>query len=76
MKSLIAMALIGLTLAGCTTETKYGECVGAFDARNPKYEYKLDTVNTVLGIVFIETIFVPVIIVADETVCPVGPAVK
>lgn len=75
MKKLIIVACL-LALAGCETRTDYGECKGAFDQRSPQLEYKLSIRNTVLGVVFFETIFVPVIVVANDAVCPVGPASK
>jgi len=71
MKKLLLMVLIVTMLAGCTTRTEYGTCVGAFDDKDPALVYKLDAWNTVLAIVFFETIFVPVIVVANETLCPV-----
>lgn len=70
--SIIIVLAAAVLLTGCQKRTPYGECVGAFDDRQPHLEYKLSTRNTVLGIIFIETVFVPVIVVANETVCPVA----
>lgn len=64
----VALALV----AGCTSETALGGCVGLIGDRDPHLTYKVDTTNVVVGIIFIETIFVPVIVALDELYCPVG----
>jgi len=69
-KSLLALVL----LAGCASDTKYGECVGLGDWQNPKFSYDVSTRNIILGIIFIETIVVPVVVVTGKLFCPVGPA--
>lgn len=73
MRNLILVAIV-LSLFGCTSRTDFGPCVGAFDARDPAFEYKLSIWNTVLAVVFVEMILPPIFVIADETVCPVGPA--
>ena len=72
MKKMILSTLAALSLAGCTTQTEYGPCVGISDEKNPNLVYKIDVTNAVLGIVFIETIIVPIVILADETFCPIA----
>ena len=72
MKKILLIALAALFLTGCTESTQYGTCVGIADDKNPALIYKLDVWNTVLGIVFAETIIVPIIVLIDETFCPVG----
>ena len=72
MKKFFIAALIVLTLAGCTSETQFGPCIGAFDDKNPALTYKLSIWNTFLGILFSETIIVPVVVIANETHCPNG----
>lgn len=68
-----ALALVGLLLlSGCTSATSVGPCVGAFDERDPHLIYNTSAWNLIMAIVFLETIFVPVVVVADETVCPIG----
>lgn len=64
--------LIFLGFAGCATETQYGKCIGITDDRDESLIYKISKKNLVLGIVFIETIFVPAVVVLDEFQCPVG----
>lgn len=72
MKKAITAALLLALLAGCTTRTEHGECIGAFDDKKPGVEYKLSGWNLFLAIVFSETIVVPVVVVADEFRCPVA----
>lgn len=73
MKKLMLLALVAmLSLTACTSRTSYGDCIGAFEEEAPGLKYKVDTMNVVWGIVFMETIIVPVVVVLDETKCPVG----
>lgn len=72
MRTMIGILLAAL-LAGCTTSTEFGECVGiADDDRDPGLVYKLSAWNIVLAVIFCETIVVPVIVIADEISCPVA----
>jgi hypothetical protein len=71
MKKLLLVALL-LSLVGCTEKTPYGKCIGIGDDKDPKKVYKVDSTNLILGIVFVETIFVPVIVALDEFYCPYG----
>ena len=59
-------------LSACTTRTQYGECIGIGDDKKPDLEYKLDVWNTFLGIAFFETLFTPIVVLANEAYCPVG----
>lgn len=68
---MITAAVLAISLAGCTSENSKGKCIGAFDKGQPNIEYKLSVKNTVLGVIFVETIVVPVVVIADETKCPV-----
>jgi hypothetical protein len=72
MKKIIAIAAIGFALAGCTSKTEYGECIGVLQDKKPDLEYKLSVWNTFLAVVFSETIVVPVVVVANEHSCPVA----
>jgi ABC-type uncharacterized transport system auxiliary subunit len=69
---IVAILMFAAALSGCTTSNEFGQCIGAFDDKKPDTQYRLSTKNTVLAIVFIETIFVPVIVLASETQCPVA----
>ena len=68
----IAILLLIAALAGCTTRTSYGECVGINQDQDPTLRYKVDVWNAILGVVFFEMIVPPVIVVANELYCPVG----
>lgn len=72
MKKLLLIILVTAALAGCTTTTNFGKCVGVNDEKNPSLVYKIDVWNAFLGILFVETIIVPLIVVVDELYCPVG----
>lgn len=73
MKLLTLLALISaLSLTACTEKTPYGPCIGAFDDKDAKKVYHVNTTNVVVGIIFSETIIVPAVVVLDETLCPVS----
>jgi hypothetical protein len=74
VKLMKVAAVIALTLlAGCQSRTQYGECVGIGDDQKPTLEYRLSVRNTFLAVVFFQTLFVPIIVLANETSCPIGP---
>jgi hypothetical protein len=72
MNKALAALLLVATLAACTSSTEYGKCIGIADDKDPKLHYKLSVWNAFLGFIFVETIIVPVWVLADETFCPVG----
>jgi hypothetical protein len=75
MRTLLILAVMVL-LTGCRTEAevngKMYPCVGTNSTRNPNLVYKMSTRNVVVGIIFIETIVVPVVTVLEYLECPVG----
>lgn len=74
MKKAIAILAIMALLTGCTSSNEFGECIGAFDDKKPGADYKLSVWNTVLAVIFVETVVVPVVVVANQSLCPTGPA--
>jgi len=72
MKHIILAIIAAIFLAGCTTRTDYGECIGIANDKDPALHYKISVLNTVLGVLFIETVIVPVVVLADNIYCPVG----
>jgi hypothetical protein len=72
MKKILLIALAAMFLAGCTSHTEYGECIGVADDKDPALHYKIDVWNAVLAGIFFETIVVPVVVLATEISCPVG----
>lgn len=72
MKKIIAICALTALFSGCTSSTQYGECVGVLQDKKPDLEYKLSIWNTLLAVVFSETVVVPIVVVANEHSCPVG----
>lgn len=76
-KLLIGIAIASaLLLTGCTTETPYGNCIGIDDNKDPALIYKIDEWNVFLGIIFSESLIVPIIVIVDDLYCPIGKQVK
>lgn len=74
MKKILCVALMMTMLVGCTSKTQYGHCIGITEKENATLHYKVSAWNVFLAIIFSETIIVPVLVLADEVSCPVGPA--
>jgi hypothetical protein len=72
MRRILFAISICLVVSGCTNATSFGPCIGVFDRGDPNLIYKLSIWNVFWGIVFIETIIVPLIVMGDETLCPIG----
>lgn len=72
MKIALIFLSLMLALSGCTSRTSVGECVGAFDERDPHLIYKLSIWNTFLAVFFVELVVPTIVVIADETSCPVG----
>jgi hypothetical protein len=74
MKKMIKVGIVlaALLSASCKSDTEYGECVGMLEERDPRLTYEPSVHNIVLAVVFVETIFVPVLVVLEEHSCPTG----
>jgi len=72
MKKITILFIFLVLLSGCTTRTEYGDCIGALDDKNPSLLYKLSAWNLFVGIFFSGLIVPPIIVLANETICPVG----
>lgn len=72
MKKIMALAAALAFLGGCTERTEFGPCIGAFDEKDPALRYKVEGWNIAMGVIFFELIAPPIIVVTDETFCPVG----
>jgi len=70
----IILLLLSILFVSCTSKTQYGDCIGAFDdeLKNPKLVYKINAVNAAVGIIFFQTIIVPMIVILNETQCPIA----
>jgi hypothetical protein len=72
MNYLIKIILITATLlTGCRSEVNKIPCVGLNGKKQAGVEYEYSTLNIVLGIIFVETVIVPVVVVLDRLECPV-----
>lgn len=74
-RAIIALCAAAL-LAGCTTRTEYGPCIGVLETGDPSLRYNLSAWNLVLAFIFSETIVVPVVVLIESTRCPVGQKVS
>jgi len=65
-----------LAMGACTSsETINGRevpCIGAFEDPDPRYVYKVNVKNVILAVLFVEMIIPTVVIILDETRCPVS----
>jgi hypothetical protein len=74
---IISISLLTIAIAGCQSvstlpDGRNAACVGINGVKDPQYVYNYSVRNIVLGIIFIELIIPPVIILFDELQCPVG----
>lgn len=71
---IFAIILVAALMVGCTTRTVHGHCTGLRDShtKNPAKEYQVSWWNVFLGVIFSESIVVPVVVVSDYLVCPVA----
>lgn len=72
MKKLLVLIVAAVLLGGCTTRTEYGECIGLGESGQKDLHYKLSAWNLAMGVIFVETLVVPVVVAANELSCPVG----
>lgn len=74
MKKFLAMLLFSCALVACESKTEYGKCVGMGEdeLKDPNLRYKISTRNLIVGLVFIELLAPPVIVVLDKFECPVA----
>jgi ABC-type sulfate transport system permease component len=64
--------LAGLCLlSACESQRPGGRCVGINEDRAPGVKYETSVRNIVVAVIFVETIFVPVIVALKELSCPV-----
>lgn len=68
----LALILSLLLLSACTARTSYGDCIGLSDAdKDPHLVYDISVKNAVIGVIFSETIIVPVVVLVKQIQCPV-----
>ena len=71
MKFTVAI-IVAFLIAGCTSSTDFGPCVGAFDDKDPALHYNVSSWNLFVGVFFFGLIAPPIFVIVDETFCPVG----
>lgn len=71
----VALLCLGAIMAGCVSENEYGSCVGIAQEgrRDPKLYYDLSIWNVFWGVVGVEMIFPPILVLHHELYCPTGP---
>lgn len=72
MKKLMIVALLAVMLSACTERTEFGECIGVNGPEVPELVYAYDAWNIAMGVIFSETIIVPIIVVLDGYKCPIA----
>lgn len=68
----IGCLLLALFASACDSETPLGSCIGVNGVPRSDRRYEYSTKNVILGIVFIETVIVPVVVVLNKMKCPVA----
>jgi hypothetical protein len=64
--------ILCLFIMGCTSSTEFGPCVGIGEDRDTSLVYKISAMNLFWGIIGFSLVAPPIIVVVDETFCPVG----
>lgn len=67
------MLIATLLLAGCEGSRHGVPCIGFPEKEKPGVEYEISTRNVIVGVVFFETVWVPVVVALKEVKCPVQP---
>jgi hypothetical protein len=70
MKKIIVAALLAVLVA-CEDRTTYGPCIGAFSDPDPQLVYETNGWNIAMGVIFFEMVVLPIVVIANETKCPV-----
>jgi hypothetical protein len=73
MKRLATLGLVLALAAGCTQRNSKGACVGLMDKETKVegQEYEISFWNAFLGVIFVETVIVPIVVVGYMLECPV-----
>ena len=80
MAAITALFLTFALVGGCTSEVSIDgqkvPCIGAWDDEDPNYVYKAKGMNIAMAIIFFKLIVPPVVVLVDETLCPVRKTTK
>lgn len=66
------LLILSLFLTGCTSKTEFGNCIGIGDDKKPDLIYKVSSSNIIIGILLMELIAPPIVVLADEFYCPIA----
>ena len=69
---LLTLLLIMATFTSCTSKNEHGNCIGAFQDKDPTLKYNVDIANIAIGIIFMELLLPPIYVIRDQTFCPTG----
>lgn len=72
MKRTLLLLPILAILTACESSRHGVKCIGLNGTPKPGIEYEYSANNIIVGIVFVEMIAPPVIVVLDELRCPVS----
>jgi hypothetical protein len=73
MKKILPFILLAAVFAtGCTERTEFGRCIGVAGDKDPELAYDVSGWNIAMAVIFSETIVVPIVVLANETSCPVA----
>lgn len=64
--------LLLFLIAGCTSNTEYGDCVGINDTKDIALIYEFSTFNIIVAILAAETIIIPSMVIFNCLECPIG----
>jgi len=70
--SCVTVLLATTLLAGCTSKTEFGSCIGMADDKDPALIYAVSKWNLFMGILGIEIIIPPILVAVNQMYCPVG----
>lgn len=74
----VAAILLALFVTACTERTQLGECYGILNDEEKRDDlvYRANSWNVILGVVFFETVIVPVVVFGWETKCPTSRKIR
>lgn len=70
------LLIFSIILTGCNKKTQFGECVGINGEKDITLKYKYDEENIIVGVLFAEMIFPPLLVVLDRLECPIAKKEK
>jgi len=72
MKKFMIVALLAVMLSACTEATEFGDCIGLNGPVDSELIYEYDAWNIAMGVIFSETLIVPIVVALDGYKCPIA----